>query len=348
MRFRRRTLLRRGALAATGAAAALSGCGFLGDESDPDPGQAGTVPAGADALVYADVDALTADEPLETGFDDRTAALADAGWTVDHPDSLAGLAALVDERLADVAVSELVVFGALEDAGYGGAVGWTDDDAVAAVTADGEYGETTRSGTSVHEAADGGDAVADLGDGRFAFGTSGAVADVVAVDAGEADPVGTLGEAFGDTDGPLRFVSAVSSSLVPVDTDEGYDVQPLDRAEHLAGSLRTEGDDRRLAARIVAEDDRAATRIRSLVDGARVLARERVEEAAAGYEAVPDHDPSIADLRALFDGTDVEAEENEVTAAYATDAGEMGAVLAVALPGIAAGVLGTDDAESLD
>ncbi|WP_276249635.1 hypothetical protein [Haloarcula rara] len=287
-------IARRDALQAVAGLASVVAVGTVAGQlsSAPSTPALDTVPATADAVMNANVDALHRDDGLRTLV---TAALQQRAQYV-SADSSAEQPRNVDALLSDVeaefetspeSVHHATVFGDVggdgDDLfdGYAGVVLQAElsaEDVKSGIenVDDIDFSELDESGTVVYKPeSDGAPWVGALGSGRVAVGTEGAVYDAVEVTNGEAAALGgPLRDAYTDTrEGPVRFASRLpeptENEAVPAgvggDDGQSIDVTPLDDVRTLAGTVYRNGDVRGLETTLSAADTAAARDVASLV-----------------------------------------------------------------------------------
>ncbi|MDS0282121.1 hypothetical protein [Haloarcula onubensis] len=304
-----------------------------GRRTSAPPAALDAVPATADAVVDANVDALRRDDGMRTL---TTAALQQraqyqSGEAADGPRTADALLADVETEFdADPAkVHRAVAFGDVGSAGdelfdgYAGVVLGAELSAEAVKSGienidDVAFDELHESGTVVYEpdTADG-PWVGALGSNRVVVGTEAAVYDVVDVTNGETAAVGgPVGDAYADTrDGRLRFAGRLpdpsDDGAVPRsvgDAGQSIDLSPLGSVTTLAGAVYRDGDVRGLSATLSAADAAAAR------DVARVVRKLR-ERAEAELR-----DDAVADL---VGGVAVERDGATVSTSVERTVGEL-------------------------
>lgn len=114
-----------------------------------------------------------------------------------------------------------------------------------------------------------------LADGRFLLAESATIDSVLAVLAGDAEPVsGALADAYADTAGMMRFAADVS------DTDLGGDEQlsAVDDAAMVSGSLTASGDTRTFRMDVSMADSDSAARMAEQANAALTLAEGQLDQ----------------------------------------------------------------------
>ncbi|MBX0287647.1 hypothetical protein EGH22_15035 [Halomicroarcula sp. F28] len=265
-----------------------------------------TVPATADAVVDANVDALRQDDGLRTL---TTVALQQRAQYV-SADSSAEQPRDVDALLSDIEtefetsperVHRATVFGDVggdgDDLfdGYAGVVLRAElsaEDVKSGIENfdDIAFTELDESGTVVYEPeSDDSPWVGALGSDRVAVGTEAAVFDAVGVRNGETATVGEpIRGAYTDTrEAPVRFATRLPdpsrNDAVPAGVGgnggQSIDITPLDDVTTLAGSVYRDGDVRGLEATLSAADTGAARDVTSVVRQLRDRAASELQDA---------------------------------------------------------------------
>jgi flagellin FlaB len=326
--MRRRTTLRTGAAAfGGGVLASLAGC--IGDDSQPNRtsgGRIDAVPAAATGVFYLDAQSVLADDAIVDAIDQRWSDTVEASF-FDRPSTVGEVRDEFSEEYGlDLdGISEAVLFADLSagDVNSGLIVWseWAESDAVDAVEGTGgaRLSETEYNDQTVYEDTNGSSRLGVLGDGTYVIGFSDAVEDAIDVSTGDGDSVGgRLRETYLETEGVVRFASSVDNPYLPnfesMGTEGGVDLSALENVTHLAGSMHGSGDERTVSLSFHAEGESAAEDVESVVDGGRVVARDRVDSADNGDDPVGR--AFAADLVTVLDDAEVSRDGTTVDVTY--------------------------------
>jgi len=264
------------------------------------------VPASADALVYADIDALRRDDGMKTL---TTAALQQRARyhsvesAGEHPRNADTLLTDVETELDTDPkdVHRLTAFGDVGSSGdelfggYGGVVLGAELNAEAVKAGlenldDVAFDRVSESGAVVYEPeSETGPWVGSLGSDHVVVGTETAVYDAIDVTNDGAAPIdGGLRRAYADSrDAPVRFASRLPSpsegDAVPErvgETGRTMALTPLDHVSTLGGAVYRDGDVRGLETTLDVTDEAAARDVASVVRDLRERAVSKLRDDA--------------------------------------------------------------------
>lgn len=296
-----------------GGAAAYAATGGFGASG---ANLADTVPAGVDAVVYADMsvarDGTTA--TLVNGYINVTQQVNPA---YDGPGSYQEFVIRQSggENLSAGGLNEAIAYGrypnqsatdlrAVSTTGYFGVVfdaEWSEDELVAELS-DGDAETREYEGYTVYVVqSDRLDSppmwVGVLDSGQYVLGTANATKDALDTDRGASDTFGgELRSEYENTreDGYLRFAAEMPTERIP-DTRE---YETLRTVETVAGSYYTEGDEIGIEARMTTGSSSDADDLQSIVEGSLASASQFT---------------TSEDVAAVFDNVSVEQDGNAVT-----------------------------------
>lgn len=307
-----------------------AGCSALpgGDGGGTTTASVDSVPAGVDSVATVDVAGILADE------NHRSIANTVFNLSAQQPfyEGPANVSAALEEArdssdLDPSGLNNVVAFGAYPeggssaDAGYGAVIvgsSWEEAALIEtirnqsdATVTEGEYGGATVYTTEGSEEG----TIGVLADGKYVFGTTAAVEDVIDVDQGNADALsGSLRTAYEDShEGYVRFAATVpqdSASVPGGAAPGGVNVSDaFQKITMVSGAHYTDGDSVGVTTTLHAEDSSAASDIQSTIDGLVSIAQGTVE------------DP---DLTAVIDSVSVsEPDGSTVTITYEQSTSEI-------------------------
>ncbi|MDS0259919.1 hypothetical protein NDI56_10990 [Haloarcula sp. S1CR25-12] len=319
----RRKLLRTAAgLASVAAVGSTAGCLDSAPSTAESSDVLDAIPAGADAVAYANVDTIRQDEGVKTLTNTHLEQRSQYEY-YDGPEDFDGLLGHIeDEWETDPSnVHEATVFsefGGTDDelfAEYGGVVLRADLEAEDVKRGlenveNIDFSEVEHSGSVVYEpeSADG-RWVGSLSTDRVVVGTEDAVYDAIDVQNGDSDTIDSEVEnAYTETrDAPVRFAGRMPSpsdnpavpESVAKRSDEPIDLTPLDDVDTLRGSVYRDDDVRGLETTLAASDRDAAADATDVVTELRDRAQSSIP-----YGSVAD---LVGDISVEQDGSSVKA-----------------------------------------
>mgnify|MGYP000256511576 CR=1 FL=1 len=283
-RVTRRTALKAGAGA--GLLTALTGCLDSGSTSGNGDGPSGggsidAVPSGATAIAYLDTGQLLDDEMVRRGFN-RVIEI----FQQQRPDAVP-----VEnyEQALTMVESEI----GLDPEGlqsaqfFSGAMGaatgllfeadWSEDEIISTIENQGMATLTSRSedGHTIYADDDGNEGFVALADGRYLLAESATIDSVLAVLAGEAEPVsGALADAYADTSGMMRFAADVSEA----DLSSDEQLSAMDDVDMVSGSLTESGNTRTLSVRMSTSGSSSAADLADQINEGVDLMRSQLDQ----------------------------------------------------------------------
>lgn len=310
---------RRTVLLASGAAlgtAALGGC-LGGGSRDATLAPLDVVPAGAQYVCHADVEALLADDRLRTRFDSILASIAEQTGT-DLASVEAALEQIESALGLDVRdLDRLTAFGGYEsDAPVGIRLeaDWSESAIGDAIGAGPDAEPESYNGRPLYRTG-ASTVLAVLGEGAYVYGTRDGVEAATDVAVGNADPVsGQVREAFAAAPaGAFRFGFEVPAELFQDESGSGpVDATAFEAVTHGYGGYSVEGEERLAAITLEAESAEAAERVLEQLRTARDLARQELETAdVAGLAGDVDAMLEALDLDAVGSSVTVTLDEGE-------------------------------------
>lgn len=338
----RRTVLRTsGALAGAGLLGTVAGCQSMDSLSSLGGGSGGradSIPEDATVVFSADVAAIYEDEELLDAIDDLLGDVAAELGTAEV-DSVEESTAAFESSLGldPEALSEVVAFGEAEsDSEYSAVLCWADwdeDDVVDAVEDQGaDVEEDSHEGRPIYVSDHTGQAMGVVSEGVYALGAADAVEDAIDVSAADGDAIsGGFRSAFTDTEGVLRFATAVEDSelpATPTPSADGVSVEGLDEVEYASGALGSADGERTLTLSFVAADADAAEDVAATLDDGRSVATEELDAAEPSTE----FQQQYADgLSTALEDAELSTSDRTVTATYTDDPESVVAVAAAPL-----------------
>ena len=284
-RVTRRTALKTGAGA--GLLTALTGCLDSGSSSDNGDGPSGggggsvdVVPSNASAVVYLDTGALLDGELVRRSFD-RALELVQQQRSAELPiESYEQALSMAESEIGlDPRGLQWAQFFSDPSGSTAGLLfeaAWSEEEIVSAVESEGPtLTSRSESGHTIYADEEGSEGMVALADGRFLLAESATIDSVLAVLAGDAEPVsGALADAYADTAGMMRFAADVS------DADLGGDEQlsAVDDATMVSGSLTASGDTRTFRMDVSMADSDSAARMAEQANAALTLAEGQLDQ----------------------------------------------------------------------
>lgn len=313
-RVTRRTALKAGAGA--GLFTTLAGCLDSGSSSGNGDGPGGegsldAVPSGSTAIVSLDTGRLLDGELVRRSFD-RALEIIQRTRTADLPiESYDEALSMVESEtgLDPKGLQSVQFFSGASGstAGLLFEADWSEDEIVSTIE---EQGPTLTSrsedGHTIYADEEGTEGLVALADGRYLLAESATIDSVLAVLAGEAEPVGgDLADAYADTTGMVRF--AVDVSEVYLGGDE--QLSAVEDATMVAGSLTASGDTRTFTMDVSMTDSDAATRMAEQANAALTLAEGQLDQ-------YPEVQELIENPEAQLDAVEVSHSGSTVTVTY--------------------------------
>jgi len=313
-RVTRRTALKAGAGA--GLLTALTGCLDSGSSSGNGDGPSGggsidAVPSSATTVINLDTGALLDDEMVRQGFN-RVIEIFQQQRSADLPvESYEQALSMAESEIGlDPHGLQSVTFfsdGSGSTSGLLFAADWSEDEIVSTYESQG-MPLTSRSedGHTIYAGESGSEGLVALADGRFLMAESATIDSVLAVLAGEADPVGgELADAYADTSGMMRF--AVDVREADLSDDEQFSA--AEHATMVSGSLTASGDRRTFRMDVSTSDSDSTARM-----------AEQVNDALTRAEGQLDQYPEVQELfenpEAQLDAVEVSQSGSTVTITY--------------------------------
>jgi len=312
-RVTRRTALKAGAGA--GLLTSLTGCLDSGSSSGngdgPSGGSIDAVPSGATAIAYLDTGQLLDDEMVRQGFN-RALDLIQQQRSATLPiESYEQALSMAESEIGlDPKGLQSVTF-------FSGAMGtatgllfeadWSEDEIVSATESQGTtLSSRSEDGHTIYSGEDGTEGLVALADGRYLLAESSTIDSVLAVLAGEADPVGgALADAYADTSGMMRFAADVSES----DLSSDEQLSSMEEIEMVSGSLTGSTNTRTFSMTMSTNGSSSAANLAKQIDEGLDIVRSQLDQ-------YPDVDQYIDNPEQHLDAVEVSQSGSAVTVTY--------------------------------
>ena len=316
-RVTRRTALKAGA--GVGLLTALTGCLDGGSPTGNGDGPGGgsgsidAVPSSATAVVSLDTGRLLDGELVRRSFNRALELVQQQQRSIPMPvESYEQALSMAESEigLEPTGLQSVTFFtGAMGSAtGVLFSADWGEDALVSAIEDQQGMTLTGRSdgGHTIYSSEDGDDGLVALADGRYLLAKRTTIDSVIAVLAGEADPVGgALADAYAGTSGMVRF--AVD---VPDDYYSGDDqLSAMADVDMLSGSLSGSGDTRTLSVSMSTDGSGSAEDLATQIDSVVTLASSQLDQ-------YPEVEQYIENPEQHLDSIDVAQSGSTVTVTY--------------------------------
>jgi hypothetical protein len=315
-RLTRRSVLKAGAGA--GLLTTLAGCldggssSGNGDSPSGDGTSLDAVPSGATAVVSLDTGRLLDGELVRKSVN-RTLDLVQQQRSAALPvESYEQALSMAESEIGldPTGLQSVQFFSGQTEAATGllFEADWSEDDIVSTIESQGTVTLSSRSedGHTIYSSEDGTDGLVALADGRFLIAESATIDSVLAVLAGDADPVGgELADAYSGTAGMMRF----AADLREANLGNTGELSAMQDARVVSGSLTSSGNTRTLTVDVTTSGASAAEDMADQIDALVTLAGSQVEQ-------YPEVQEFIENPQEHLDAVDVSQSGSTVTVSY--------------------------------